>query len=146
MKKTHIQHMREMNALTRAELSRCSGVPIRTLEAWEAGVNTPRDVYQLVKVARVLDCLVEELVGAAFDLTGTQAGFDIPGDGAGALVVKMCRPQLFLPSPDGEPFSLSSIRIDQDNAEEIAQTTTIYAGRVKGSVFFVDAQLFPQSE
>ena len=142
MKKNHIQIKREMLGLSRPELSRRSGVPLRTLEDWEADKRRPH-IDQLVKVARTLDCLVEELVGAAFDLTGTQAGFDIPGDGAGALVVKTCRPQLFLPSPGGEPFSLSAINIDPANAEEIAQTITVHAGRIKGSVFFVDKQLFP---
>ena len=48
--------------MTRAELARESGVPLRTLEEWEAGRRLPRDVYQLAKVARALKCLIEDLI------------------------------------------------------------------------------------
>ena len=41
--------------ITRAELSRRSGVPIRTLEAWGRRLRIPRDVY-------VLACSIEELI------------------------------------------------------------------------------------
>ena len=48
--------------ITRAELSRRSGVPIRTLEAWGKRIRVPRDVYVLLKVAQALDCHIEELI------------------------------------------------------------------------------------
>ncbi len=48
--------------MSRSELSRQSGVPLRTLEEWEAGRRIPRDVYQLAKVARVLKCKIEDLI------------------------------------------------------------------------------------
>lgn len=48
--------------ITRAELSRRSGVPIRTLEAWGKRIRTPRDVYVLLKVAKALDCRIEDLI------------------------------------------------------------------------------------
>ena len=48
--------------ISRTELSRQSGVPLRTLEAWSHRVNIPRDVYQLLKVAKALDCHIEDLI------------------------------------------------------------------------------------
>lgn len=48
--------------ITRAELSRRSDVPIRTLEAWGKRIRTPRDVYVLQKVAKALDCHIEDLI------------------------------------------------------------------------------------
>ncbi len=60
--KTIIQIKREEVGLSRAELSRRSSVPIRTLEDWEYGKNLPRDVYLLGKIAKVLNCFIEELI------------------------------------------------------------------------------------
>lgn len=48
--------------ITRAELSRRSGVPIRTLEAWGKRLRIPRDVYVLLKVASALECRIEDLI------------------------------------------------------------------------------------
>ena len=48
--------------ITRTELSRRSGVPIRTLEAWGRRIRIPRDVYVLQKIAKALDCSIEELI------------------------------------------------------------------------------------
>lgn len=48
--------------ITRAELSRRSGVPIRTLEAWGRRLRIPRDVYVLQKIAKALACNIEDLI------------------------------------------------------------------------------------
>lgn len=48
--------------ITRSELSRRSGVPIRTLESWGKRHRVPRDVYVLQKVAQALDCQIEDLI------------------------------------------------------------------------------------
>ncbi len=48
--------------ITRTELSRRSGVPVRTLEAWGKRTRIPRDVYVLQKVAQALDCQIESLI------------------------------------------------------------------------------------
>lgn len=58
----YIRQLREQKEINRAQLSRLSGVPLRTLEEWEAGRRKPRDVYQLAKVAKALDCLIEDLI------------------------------------------------------------------------------------
>lgn len=57
-----IKEQREAAGMTRVELARESGVPLRTLEEWEAGRRLPRDVYQLAKVARALYCAIEDLI------------------------------------------------------------------------------------
>jgi len=48
--------------LSRTELSRRSGVPVRTLEGWSARVRSNPNVYQLYKVAQVLGCHIEDLI------------------------------------------------------------------------------------
>ena len=48
--------------ISRTDLSRQSGVPLRTLEAWSRRINIPRDVYQLLKVAKALDCRIEDII------------------------------------------------------------------------------------
>lgn len=48
--------------MTRADLSRRSGVPVRTLENWANRSRTRMDVYQLYKVAQVLECHMEDLI------------------------------------------------------------------------------------
>lgn len=48
--------------MSRLELSRRSGVPPRTLEAWAKRTRTHPDVYQLLKVAKVLGCSIEDLL------------------------------------------------------------------------------------
>ena len=48
--------------ISRSELSRRSGVPLPTLDAWGRRTRLPRDVYQLYKVAQVLGCQIEDLL------------------------------------------------------------------------------------
>ena len=48
--------------ITRAELSRRSGVPIVTLDAWGRRTRIPRNVYVLQKVAKALGCAIEDLI------------------------------------------------------------------------------------
>ncbi len=54
---------RQAAGLSRAKLSSLSGVPIRTLEDWEAGARTPRDVWQVWAVASALGMTIEEYLG-----------------------------------------------------------------------------------
>lgn len=54
--------LRKEQGISRQELSRRSGVPIRTLEGWSSRARIPRDVYQLLKVAKVLGCHIEDLI------------------------------------------------------------------------------------
>lgn len=48
--------------ITRRELARQSGVPIRTIEGWAKRIRTNPNVYQLYKVAQVLGCTIEDLL------------------------------------------------------------------------------------
>lgn len=59
---TKIEERRKAAGMSRSELSRQSDVPLRTLEEWEAGRRVPRDVYQLAKVAKALNCIIEDLI------------------------------------------------------------------------------------
>lgn len=52
----------KQKGMSRLELSRQSGVPARTLEDWAMRKRESPDVYQLLKVARVLDCSIEDLL------------------------------------------------------------------------------------
>lgn len=59
--------LREARRLTRTRLSQLSGVPLRTLEEWEAGRRVPRDVYQIHAVAAALGISIEEYLGLSED-------------------------------------------------------------------------------
>ena len=48
--------------MTRSDLSKQSGVPLRTIESWCRRLRAPRDVYQLLKLAKVLGCQIEDLI------------------------------------------------------------------------------------
>lgn len=48
--------------ITRRELSRLTGIPIRTLEGWAKRSRTNPNVYQLYKVAQALGCTIENLL------------------------------------------------------------------------------------
>ena len=58
----NIKQLRQNLSMSRAELSRQSGVPARTVDDWENGRRKPRDVYQLKKIADVLGCYIEDLI------------------------------------------------------------------------------------
>lgn len=58
----HIKDFRQKLGMSRAELSRRSGVPAATLDDWENGQRKPRDIYQLKKVADVFGCYIEDLI------------------------------------------------------------------------------------
>lgn len=59
---TKIQERRTAAGMSRSELARQSGVPLRTLEDWEHRKYIPTNVYQLAKVAKVLSCHIEDLI------------------------------------------------------------------------------------
>lgn len=50
---------RKAAGMSRAQLSGLSGVPIRTIEDWEAGRRLPRDVWQIWSVASALGMSIE---------------------------------------------------------------------------------------
>lgn len=54
-----ITEKRTAAGISRSELARQSGVPLRSLEDWEHEKTVPTNVYQLAKFARVLDCKIE---------------------------------------------------------------------------------------
>ena len=58
-----ITGLRETRGLSRTRLSQLSGVPLRTLEEWEAGRRVPRDVYQIHAVAAALGMSIEDYLG-----------------------------------------------------------------------------------
>lgn len=56
-----IKNIRLCKKMSRAELSRKSGVPIRTLEDWEAGRRKPTNVDSVIQVAQSLQVDLSEL-------------------------------------------------------------------------------------
>lgn len=59
---TKIEERRKAAGMSRSELSRQSDVSLRTLEDWEHEKTIPTNVYQLAKVAKALNCLIEDLI------------------------------------------------------------------------------------
>lgn len=60
--KTRLQRMREEQGYSRAAFARATGIPLRTLEDWDAQRYAPTNVYQLLKAARVLGCHIEDII------------------------------------------------------------------------------------
>lgn len=48
--------------MTRATLSKLSGVPVRTLENWSSRTRKSPNVYQFYRVSKVLGCSMEDLL------------------------------------------------------------------------------------
>ena len=48
--------------MTKKELSERSGVPLVTIDQWSRRVRKNPNVYQLYKVAQVLECHIEDLI------------------------------------------------------------------------------------
>lgn len=48
--------------MTKKTLAEKSGVPLATIDQWTRRVRKPRDVYQLQKIAKALDCYIEDLI------------------------------------------------------------------------------------
>ena len=48
--------------ISRRELAQRSGIPYVTIDQWTRRKRLPRDVYQLYKVAKALDCQIEDLI------------------------------------------------------------------------------------
>ena len=57
-----IKKAREGVGFSRAELSKLSGVPVRTIDDWENNRRKPRDVYQIKKVADALNVRIEDII------------------------------------------------------------------------------------
>ncbi|MEX3624980.1 helix-turn-helix transcriptional regulator [Viridibacillus arvi] len=62
MTTNNIKKLRIEIGLKRVELSELSKVPTRTIDDWENGRRKPRDVYQLYRIAKVLDASIEDLI------------------------------------------------------------------------------------
>lgn len=60
--KTKLQRMREAQGYSRAAFARAAGIPLRTIENWDARRTIPTNVYQLLKAARVLGCHIEDII------------------------------------------------------------------------------------
>lgn len=71
---TKIRKIREKKGMSRAELSRKSNIPLRTLEEWESGRQSPRNIDLILELTKTLkidissiysDEYMEELNGKA---------------------------------------------------------------------------------
>lgn len=84
-----IKQARAVQGMSRAELSRRSGVPVRTLEDWESGRRNPTSIDALVPVARALGTGIDMLYSDEYisalnaqALSNMDQAADIGEDGA----------------------------------------------------------------
>lgn len=59
---TPLEKMVVERGMSRTELAKQSGVPLRTLETWAHRQRIPTNVYQLYKVSQVLGCTIEDII------------------------------------------------------------------------------------
>lgn len=57
-----IKETRISKGISRTDLSQKSGVPKRTIDDWENERRKPRDVYQIQKIAKILNVKIEDLI------------------------------------------------------------------------------------
>ncbi|RGH26125.1 helix-turn-helix domain-containing protein [Anaerostipes sp. AF04-45] len=60
--KNNIKKYIDKKGMNMKQTSELSGVPYRTLQNWVDGTRIPRDVYQIEKLARALDCTIYDLI------------------------------------------------------------------------------------
>jgi len=58
----NIKNMREKAEISRLELHRMTGIPLRTLEDWEFDKVQPKHYHRLKSIAKILDCSIDELM------------------------------------------------------------------------------------
>jgi len=59
---TPIARMLVDKGMTKKELAQKSGVPLPTIDQWTRRLRKNPNVYQLYKVAQVLECHIEDLI------------------------------------------------------------------------------------
>ena len=59
---TPLEKMIVERGMSRTELAKKSGVPLRTPETWAHRQRIPTNVYQLYKVSQVLGCTIEDII------------------------------------------------------------------------------------
>ena len=59
---TPIARMLVDKGMTKKELAQRSGVPLPTIDQWTRRLRRNPNVYQLYKVAQVLECHIEDLI------------------------------------------------------------------------------------
>ena len=60
--RTPLDKMLAAQGISRLELARRSGVPARTIEDWAMRKTKSPNVYQLLKVSKILGCTIEDLL------------------------------------------------------------------------------------
>lgn len=70
---TPIARMLVDKGMTKKELAQKSGVPLPTIDQWTRRLRKNPNVYQLYKVAQVLECHIEDLIEPELmEIQGTQ--------------------------------------------------------------------------
>lgn len=76
---TPLEKMIVDRGMSRTELAKQSGVPLRTLETWAHRQRIPTNVYQLYKVSQVLGCTIEDIIEPELlDATALEAQQESP--------------------------------------------------------------------
>lgn len=58
----NIKALRTASGFTQQELADKAQISKRTVEEWEANRKPPTDVYKLHRIAKVLECTIEDLI------------------------------------------------------------------------------------
>ena len=73
-----IKELRENTGLTRKEFSTHTGIPVRTLEDWEAGRRTPPEyIPKLIAYQLKYERLIQTLSETNADAVGVARGEDV---------------------------------------------------------------------
>ena len=57
-----LKELRKAKGFSQEELSKSSGIPVKTIQSWEQGVRMPRDIYVIERFCNALEISIDDLL------------------------------------------------------------------------------------
>ena len=57
-----LKELRKAKGFSQEELSKSSGIPVKTIQSWEQGVRMPRDIYVIERLCNALEISIDDLL------------------------------------------------------------------------------------
>ena len=57
-----LKELRKAKGFSQEELSKSSGIPVKTIQSWEQGVRMPRDIYVIERLCNALGISIDDLL------------------------------------------------------------------------------------
>lgn len=57
-----LKELRKAKGFSQEELSKSSGIPVKTIQSWEQGARMPRDIYVIERLCNALGISIDDLL------------------------------------------------------------------------------------